>query len=123
MDFVSVDVSFISLKLVLPKVYELLNDGKMAAVLVKPQFEAGKSNIGKHGIVKSPTVHAEVLEDIINFSELLGFGIYALDYSPIKGGKGNIEYLLMLSKDSEENEFNIKATVKDAFVGLKNGGK
>ena len=123
MDFVSVDVSFISLKLVLPKVYELLNNGKMAAVLVKPQFEAGKSNIGKHGIVKSPTVHAEVLEDIINFSELLGFGIYALDYSPIKGGKGNIEYLLMLSKDSEENEFNIKATVKDAFVGLKNGGK
>ena len=123
MDFVSVDVSFISLKLVLPKVYELLNDGKMAAVLVKPQFEAGKSNIGKHGIVKSPTVHAEVLEDIINFSKLLGFGIYALDYSPIKGGKGNIEYLLMLSKDAEENEFNIKVTVRDAFVSLKNGGK
>lgn len=123
MDFVSVDVSFISLKLVLPKVYELLNDGKMAAVLVKPQFEAGKSNIGKHGIVKSPTVHAEVLEDIINFSKLLGFGIYALDYSPIKGGKGNIEYLLMLSKDAEENEFNIKATARDAFVSLKNGGK
>ncbi|MGN1481674.1 TlyA family RNA methyltransferase [Porcipelethomonas sp.] len=123
MDFISVDVSFISLKLILPKVFEFLNEGAKAAVLVKPQFEAGKSKIGKNGIVKSRNVHVEVLNDITAFSRSLGFGIEDLDFSPVTGGKGNIEYLMLLVRGKSEDDYNVNKTVKNAFENLKTGGK
>ena len=122
-DFISIDVSFISLKLILPKAFELLEQGAMAAVLIKPQFEAGKQNIGKNGIVRSPKIHEKILYDIINFTASLGFGIINLDYSPITGGSGNIEYLLLIKKENSSLLIDINKTVKEAFENLKNGGK
>lgn len=98
LDFVSVDVSFISLKLVLPTAFRLLKEGCKAVCLVKPQFEAGREHVGKKGVVKDPEVHLMVLEKAIAFSKELGFDILGLDYSPIKGPEGNIEYLLLLQK-------------------------
>ena len=122
-NFISVDVSFISLKLILPKAYEILdNSGKMV-VLIKPQFEAGKPNIGKNGIVKSFKIHENILYDIINFSEKLGFEIIDLDYSPVTGSKGNIEYLMFLKKGSACSLIDIHNLVKNAFDKLKTGGK
>lgn len=121
--FISIDVSFISLKLILPKAFELLESRAMAAVLVKPQFEAGKNNIGKNGIVKSKKIHEKILDDIINFAVSLGFGIIDLDYSPITGGSGNIEYLLLIKKENNSKLININQIVNEAFENLKNGGK
>jgi len=97
-DFISVDVSFISLKNILPKAFELLRDGACAAVLIKPQFEAGKSNIGKNGIVKDRKVHLSVLREIDEFASGIGFVCEKYTFSPVKGGSGNIEYLVKLSK-------------------------
>lgn len=122
-DFISADVSFISLKLILPKIYELLNENGSAAVLIKPQFEAGKQNIGKNGIVKSKNVHEKVLLEITDLASALGFGIADLDYSPITGGSGNIEYLTLLKKGKQEFFFDINKTVIKAFENFKNGGK
>ncbi|MBE6861275.1 MAG: TlyA family RNA methyltransferase [Ruminococcus sp.] len=98
-DFICADVSFISLKMILPKMYELLKEGACAAVLIKPQFEAGRSNIGKNGIVKDKKVHEQVLRDIDSFALSTGFFTEKYTYSPIKGGSGNIEYLVKLVKD------------------------
>ena len=122
-DFISVDVSFISLKLILPKASELLKcDGSMA-VLVKPQFEAGKSNIGKNGVVKSQKVHENVLCDIISFAFQTGLVVCDADFSPVTGGSGNIEYLLLLKKGSEFFLPDIKKLTASAFENFKNGGK
>jgi len=98
-DFISVDVSFISLKKIIHKIYELLKSGACAAVLIKPQFEAGRENIGKHGIVKDRKVHERILADINSFA--LNAGLYPemYTYSPVRGGSGNIEYLVKLIKD------------------------
>lgn len=115
-NFIATDVSFISLKLVLPKIYELLEDKCQAVVLIKPQFEAGKSNLNKHGIVIDQKVHIEVLKEIYFYSQSLGFAVKGLCYSPIKGGKGNIEYLMLLEKSSDISElFDFKNIVEDAF--------
>lgn len=122
-NFISVDVSFISLKLILPKAYELLDNKGKIAVLVKPQFEAGKSNVGKNGIVKSLKVHENVLSEIINFSHELGFETIDVDYSPVTGGKGNIEYLLFMKKGHKNNAFDLHSLVKSASDNLKSGGK
>ncbi len=122
-DFISIDVSFISLKLILPKAFELLDSGGSMAVLVKPQFEAGKSNIGKNGIVKSPKVHENVLSDIIGFAFQTGFEVTDADFSPVTGGSGNIEYLLLLKKGSGAFTGDIKKLVGEAFRSFKNGGK
>ena len=100
-DFISVDVSFISLTLILPVVYHFLREGGSCACLVKPQFEAGREKVGKNGIIKDPAVHLEVLQKIYRFALELGFSVRGLDFSPIKGAKGNIEYLMYLCKDSE----------------------
>ena len=96
--FVSVDVAFISLKLVLPVVWEFLAPEGECVCLVKPQFEAGRENVGKKGVVRDPAVHTGVLREICAFARETGFAAAGLDYSPIKGPEGNIEYLLYLSK-------------------------
>lgn len=93
-DFVSADVSFISLKLVLPKVRELLKRGGTAVTLVKPQFEAGKSNLNKHGIVRSETVRKMVVDEITAFAQSIGLSVLGVCQSPITGSKGNIEFLM-----------------------------
>ena len=102
-DFASVNVSFISLKIILPVLREFLkNDGK-AVCLIKPQFEAGREKIGKKGVVREPSTHVEVIETITSFAVENGFNVAGLDYSPIKGPEGNIEYLMLIEKsDSPE---------------------
>ena len=93
-DFCSVDVSFISLTLVLPVLKTLLSDDGEVVCLIKPQFEAGREKVGKKGVVRDPDVHREVIVKILNFLNDTGYRIYGLDYSPIKGPEGNIEYLV-----------------------------
>ncbi|WAW15622.1 TlyA family RNA methyltransferase [Peptostreptococcus equinus] len=97
-NFASIDVSFISLKLVLPKAWEILTDSGRIVALIKPQFEAGKDKVGKKGVVRDPKTHIEVIERVCNQACMLGFDILDLDYSPIKGPEGNIEYLIYLEK-------------------------
>ncbi|WP_028520684.1 TlyA family RNA methyltransferase [Ruminococcus flavefaciens] len=101
-DFISVDVSFISLTKILPKVYELLKEGAVAAVLIKPQFEAGRSDIGKRGIVKDRKVHIRVLSEIDSFASSIGFITEKYTFSPVRGGSGNIEYLVKLRRSAGE---------------------
>ncbi len=100
-DFASVDVSFISLKIILPVLRSLLKDGGEAVCLIKPQFEAGKEKIGKKGVVRDPSVHTEVVERITQFAVETGFTLKNLDFSPIKGPEGNIEYLMHIVKSDE----------------------
>lgn len=118
-DFISVDVSFISVKKIIYKIYELLKDDGIVNILIKPQFEAGRENIDKNGIVKNKNIHIKVLEDIVNFCKQQGFLINNITYSPIKGGKGNIEYLICLSKGDKENILPLKNIVFEAFENLK----
>ena len=108
LDFASVDVSFISLTKVLEPAKELLKDGAEMVCLIKPQFEAGKEKVGKKGVVRDPAVHIEVIERVILFAQSIGFGVLHLDYSPIKGPEGNIEYLVHIKKNAQtENEESI----------------
>ena len=100
--FASVDVSFISLTKVLEPVRALLADRAQMVVLIKPQFEAGREKVGKKGVVRDPKVHEEVIEAVIHCALQLGFTVLALEYSPIKGPEGNIEYLLYLEYRAEE---------------------
>ncbi len=99
LDFVSTDVSFISLKHVLPVIYRLLKEGGQAVVLVKPQFEAGRGNVGKKGVVRDPKIHLQVLRDVARYAAESGLGVTGADYSPVRGPEGNIEYLYLLKKD------------------------
>lgn len=100
-DFASIDVSFISLKLILPVLFNFLkNDGKCVA-LIKPQFEAGREKVGKKGVVRELSTHIEVIESIVVFALESGFSVLGLTFSPIKGPEGNIEYLIYLSKDGK----------------------
>ncbi len=108
LDFASVDVSFISLTKVFEPAKELLKDGAEMVCLIKPQFEAGKEKVGKKGVVRDPAVHIEVIERVILFAQSIGFGVLHLDYSPIKGPEGNIEYLVHIKKNAQtENEESI----------------
>lgn len=100
-DFASVDVSFISLKKIIPVMKELLKDGGKAVCLIKPQFEAGKEKVGKNGVVRELSTHIDVVNDIYNFVLENGFSVLNLDFSPIKGPQGNIEYLIYIRKDEE----------------------
>lgn len=102
-DFSSVDVSFISLCLVLPAIFPILADNGECVCLIKPQFEAGKEKVGKKGVVRDKSVHKEVIQKIYNFAIETGFNVLGLDYSPIKGPEGNIEYLIYLKKGSGDN--------------------
>lgn len=101
LDFASVDVSFISLKLVLPVAYALLKEGGEVVALIKPQFEAGRGKVGKNGVVRDIHTHYEVIENVFAFTTEIGFSICGLTYSPIKGPKGNIEYLMHLKRDGQ----------------------
>ena len=101
-DFVSIDVSFISLGLVIPVLVPFLSNEAMMVCLVKPQFEAGKDKVGKHGVVRDPATHIEVLERAVGFAKNAGFGIVGLEFSPIKGPQGNIEYLMVLTRKEQE---------------------
>lgn len=103
-DFASMDVSFISIRLILPSIYACLKDGGRAVVLVKPQFEAGKGKVGKNGVVRDEAVHKEVLLGAMLFAQSMGFKLEHVDYSPIKGPKGNIEFLLIVSRRCGEHE-------------------
>lgn len=104
-DFISIDVSFISLKLVFPVAAELLaEDGKLVC-LVKPQFEAGREQVGKKGIVRDESVHREVIENVIRYGEENGLYPQDLDFSPMTGAKGNIEYLLLLNKTNTGTDY------------------
>lgn len=100
-EFASIDVSFISLTKVLGPVKELLTEEGEIVCLIKPQFEAGREKVGKKGVVRDPQVHREVIEKVISYSVQLGFQVHHLEYSPIKGPEGNIEYLLHIKKSSE----------------------
>ncbi len=119
-DFISVDVSFISVKMIIPKIRELLKDEMNAVILIKPQFEAGKKYICKHGIVRDKKVHERVLSEID--TAIAMSGMFAVDYtfSPIKGGSGNIEYLAELRKTSKTPKIrNFKELVENSFSKLK----
>ncbi len=100
-DFASVDVSFISLKHILPVMRNLLKDSGESVCLIKPQFEAGRENIGKKGVVRDVSVHKSVIEDITSFAYENGFDVCGLDFSPVKGPEGNIEYLMYIRKSSD----------------------
>lgn len=97
-DFASVDVSFISLRLVLLVLFTLLKDEGEAVCLIKPQFEAGREKVGKKGVVREKSTHVEVVENIVAFAKEVGFSVAGLDFSPIKGPEGNIEYLMYIKK-------------------------
>lgn len=113
-DFVSIDVSFISLSKVLGPVKELMTEKGEIVCLIKPQFEAGREKVGKKGVVRDKNVHKEVILAVMNYARELGFVLCNLDFSPIKGPEGNIEYLLHLSKDCSRVcvELNVDSVVE-----------
>lgn len=118
LDFVSIDVAFISLEKVLPVVYDLLKNSGEVVALIKPQFEAGREHVGKKGVVKDKKIHAAVIEKVLNFAASIGFGIRRLDFSPVKGPEGNIEYLAYLSKDDTTAGVEILSVVDLAHEEL-----
>ncbi|MCD8325723.1 MAG: TlyA family RNA methyltransferase [Lachnospiraceae bacterium] len=99
MDFASCDVSFISLTKILQPAIRLLRDGGQMVCLIKPQFEAGREKVGKKGVVRDPQIHREVIGRILDFADFIGFDVLDLDFSPIRGPEGNIEYLAFLQKN------------------------
>lgn len=111
-DFASVDVSFISLRLILPVMHTLLRNGGRSVCLIKPQFEAGKENIGKKGVVRDKSVHEDVVRSITLFASENGFKVIDVDFSPIKGPEGNIEYLMYIEK-SDEGEMLWNGSVEE----------
>lgn len=116
-NFASIDVSFISLRKVLPVVWTLLGDDGQVLCLIKPQFEAGREKVGKHGVVRDPQVHAGVVRDIIGFSIETGFRVKGLDFSPVKGPEGNIEYLIYLSKTEGTTDIGVLTDLVENMVG------
>jgi 23S rRNA (cytidine1920-2'-O)/16S rRNA (cytidine1409-2'-O)-methyltransferase len=120
-DFASIDVSFISLKKVIPAVLPLLSSCGEVVALIKPQFEAGREKVGKKGVVRDPAVHQEVIEGIVQFLLKEGQNIIGIDYSPIKGPEGNIEYLVYFNKEKCSDTFDlniIKNLVNNAHSEL-----
>lgn len=119
LDFASVDVSFISLtKILLPARALLRSTGEMVC-LIKPQFEAGRDKVGKKGVVREPRIHEEVIRKVIDYSDHVGFDILHLDFSPIKGPEGNIEYLLHLRKNPEKMQNTMEMTEAQAEADLQ----
>lgn len=120
-DFFSVDVSFISLKLVLPVANNLLKDGGQGVCLIKPQFEAGREKVGKKGVVRDKVVHKEVIDNCLKIAEDSGFSVQGLDYSPVKGPEGNIEYLMYVKKGGTSLEFDTEDLVERSHILDKEG--
>ena len=121
-DFISIDVSFISLKLVFPVAADLLGEDGSLVCLVKPQFEAGREQVGKKGIVRDPKVHCQVIENVITYGRENGLYSHGLTWSPVTGAKGNIEYLLYMKKQPPQEEISedaIKALVADSHAELE----
>ena len=119
LDFFSVDVAFISLRLILPPMRPLVREGAQAVCLVKPQFEAGRGKVGKNGVVREPQIHEEVIRKIIDYADSIGFEVLHLEYSPIKGPEGNIEYLLHIRKPEEISEEKLALTEHEAESALQ----
>lgn len=120
LDFASIDVSFISLKLILPALRPLMADEGQVVCLVKPQFEAGKEKVGKKGVVRDPEVHLEVLEHFLEHAAQANFHVAGLTYSPIRGPEGNIEYLGYLTTEpAPEWEMDLKALVSASHGELE----
>ena len=115
LSFASVDVSFISLSLIVPAMRTLMRNDAYAVCLIKPQFEAGRDKIGKKGVVRDKSVHIEVVDNIIGMMLNNGFSVSGLDYSPVKGPEGNIEYLILVQK-SDQPVNNLKTTAKDVVM-------
>lgn len=118
LDFASVDVSFISLTKILIPARNLLKDGGRMVCLIKPQFEAGKDKVGKKGVVRERSVHEEVVRKILDYADSIGFEVINLEYSPIKGPEGNIEYLMYIKKDAERSLQLAELTEKEAEESL-----
>ena len=123
-DFAMTDVSFISLHKILVPLKPILKPNCDAVALIKPQFEAGPANVGKNGIVRDPKVHKNVVTDIVNFSLATGYDVLGLGFSPIKGGEGNIEFLIHLRNTEAETgtlaeSVNIDAVLERAYAELK----
>lgn len=120
--FASIDVSFISLSLILPALYHILEEGGQVVALIKPQFEAGREQIGKKGIIKDKKVHLAVLETVTAFMLEAGFSVKGLDFSPIQGGHGNVEFLAFLEKSEQPKndlEKDLVAIVEAAHKEFK----
>lgn len=121
-DFVSIDVAFISLTKVLEPIWHLMKNEARMVCLIKPQFEAGREKVGKKGVVRDLAVHKEVMEQVITYAKSLGFLIKGLDFSPIRGPEGNIEYLLYIQKMENsaatfpEDEWNEWQKVMDETI-------
>ena len=117
-DFISIDVSFISLRHMFPVASEILKDAGAVMCLIKPQFEAGREQVGKKGIVRDSKIHVEVIENVISYASDNGLYPHGLDYSPVKGTKGNIEYLLYLRKTESSEEISPQEVVSIAHGEL-----
>ena len=112
-DFASIDVAFISLDKVLPVVRTLLVESGEVIALIKPQFEAGKERVGKNGVVRDPAVHEDVIQQVLAVAEEQGFFVAGLTFSPVKGPKGNIEYLLYLKLQGDGEQRIDEVSVHD----------
>lgn len=124
LDFASVDVSFISLNLILPALRGLMKPGGQVVCLVKPQFEAGKDKVGKKGVVRDPSVHLEVLEHFLEHADKADFTVKDITFSPIRGPEGNIEYLGWLSAQAQGGyEGDLKALVEQSHGELEGESK
>lgn len=113
-DFISIDVSFISLKHIFPNASKIVRDTGYICALIKPQFEAGKEKVGKKGVVRDEKVHEEVIENVLGLAKEEGLYPVKLTYSPIRGQEGNIEFLVLLQKENREYNYDIKEIVKEA---------
>lgn len=119
-DFVSIDVAFISLTKVLTPVYHLMKEDAEIVCLIKPQFEAGREKVGKKGVVRDPKVHEEVIQMVMSYAISLGFTLLHLDFSPIKGPEGNIEYLLHMKKSEPRENQNFLDMVPEVVAKAQN---
>lgn len=122
-EFASIDVSFISLRLILPALYHCLTDGGEVVALIKPQFEAGRNEVGKNGVVRDAEVHETVCRRTVEFAGETGYDVLGLSYSPITGPKGNIEFLMHLKKNGQatiiSDTIDVHVVVLQAHEGLK----
>ena len=119
LDLAVMDVSFISIRLILPAVKRLLKEGADLICLIKPQFEAGREEVGKKGVVRDEAVHREVVQGILDFAPSIGLSVRGLDFSPIKGPEGNIEYIChMINRAGEDADIDVAALVKRSHETL-----